>query len=1055
MFEVLGAKSIANEEEETLKFWSDNKIFLKSIEIRKDSPSFVFFEGPPTANGMPGIHHCLSRIYKDTVCRWQAMHGFKVDRKAGWDTHGLPVELEVEKKLGFSGKQEIEKYGIEAFVKKCKESVFTYESQWVRMSERIAFWLDFEHQYMTLKNDYIETLWWILKTAWDKGLLYQGYKVVPYCPRCGTTLSSHEVAQGYEETKDPSIFVKMELVDEPGTYFLVWTTTPWTLPANVALAVKADVDYVKVKKGDDVLIMVENLVAPVLEKDYEIIDKFKGSTLTGKQYKPLFTFMEPDKKAWYVITADFVGVEDGSGIVHIAPAFGADDMDQARKYDLPIILTVNEAGQFIPEITPWAGKFVKDADVDIIMDLKTRGVLFKSGKITHTYPFCWRCDSPLLYFAKPSWYIKMSALRDNLIRNNETITWYPNHIKEGRFGEWLREVKDWAISRERYWGTPLPIWVCEKCGKQIAIGSIKELKEKSDNCPDDIELHRPYVDNVTIKCDDCGGVMKRVPEVCDCWFDSGSMPYAQWHYPFENKEEFETHFPADFISEAIDQTRGWFYTLLAVSTILFDKAAFKSCICLELIVDENGQKMSKSRGNVVDPWLILNNQGADTLRWTIYTSSPPWTPTRIGVNNATECFRGFTLLFRNVYNFFTMYANLDGFDPTKNFVPLEKRHFLDRWIISKTHSLIKYIDSEMKKYGITQATRRIQQFVDELANWYIRRSRRRFWKSESDSDKFGAYHTLYEVLTSLSVAIAPFEPFFAEKLHQNLVVPFQKDKPESVHLCDYPKADESKIDLELENEMDFVRDVVSVGLKARKALKIKVRQPLSHITVRVTEAYHKKAVSNFAELIREEVNVKEVEVSSKMDTYLNVIVKPNLKTLGKRFGQRLNEVKEALTKINGKLILRDVIANGVYKLELPDGIQELSKEDLLIERENIEGFYVESDGNIEVMLATTITPELKKEGLAREVIHAVQNLRKETGLAVDDKIKLSVSGSNVVCEAVNHLKESILKETLSVSLQSEPLQTSTRVSLEGEEAVIGLELHQKGSGRMLQPEGMD
>jgi isoleucyl-tRNA synthetase len=1054
MFEVLGAKSIANEEEETLKFWSDHKIFQKSIDIRINSPHFVFYEGPPTANGMPGIHHCLSRIYKDTVCRWQTMHGFRVDRKAGWDTHGLPVELEVEKQLGFSGKQEIEKFGIEAFVKKCKESVFKYESQWVRMSERIAFWLDFEHQYMTLKNDYIESLWWILKTASDKGLLYRGHKSVPYCPRCGTTLSSHEVAQGYEETKDPSIFVKMELVDEPGTYFLVWTTTPWTLPGNASVAVKKDSTYIKARKGDDILIMIQDLAQSVLEKDYEIIETFPGSSLVGKKYKPLYSFMKFEEKAHYAIAADFVSTTDGTGIVHIAPAFGADDLEVGKKNKLPLILTIDDAGQFLPEITPWAGRFVKDADVDIIMDLKTRGVLFKSGKITHTYPFCWRCDSPLLYFAKPSWYVKMSALRDNLIRNNEQITWYPNHIKDGRFGEWLREVKDWAISRERYWGTPLPIWVCEKCGKQTVVGSIKELKEKSDNCPDDIELHRPYVDDVTMTCE-CGGTMRRVPEVCDCWFDSGSMPYAQWHYPFENKEQFETHFPADFISEAIDQTRGWFYTLLAVSTILFDKPAYKSCICLELIVDENGQKMSKSRGNVVDPWLILNNQGADTLRWTIYTSSPPWTPTRIGINNATESFRGFTLLFRNVYNFFTMYANIDGFDPREKQVPLEKRHFLDRWIISRTHSLIKYIESEMKKYGITQATRKIQQFIDELANWYIRRSRRRFWKSESDTDKFGAYHTLYEVLTSLAGAIAPFEPFFAEKLYQSLVVPFYKDRPESIHLCDYPTPDEKKIDIELEKEMDFVRDVVSVGLKARKALKIKVRQPLSHITARVTEPYQKKAVSNFAELIREEVNVKDVEVSSKMETYLNIVVKPNLKTLGKRFGPRLNEVKEALSNVNGKVIMKDVVTGGSYKLELADGIHELTKDDVLIERENIEGFYVESDGDIEVMLSTIISPELKKEGLVREVIHAVQNLRKESGLAVDDKIRLSISGSNEVCEAVNTLKESLLKETLSVSLQSEPLQTSTKVSLEGEEVLIGLVLQQKGSSKMLQAEGMD
>ncbi|HPV86894.1 MAG TPA: isoleucine--tRNA ligase, partial [Caldisericia bacterium] len=1001
MFEELGEKSIVSEEMETLEFWKKNDIFKKSISQREGRPHYVFFEGPPTANGMPGIHHCLSRIYKDTVCRYKAMEGFIVDRKAGWDTHGLPVELEVEKKLGLHNKKEIEDYGIEAFIKKCKESVFTYEKEWVKLTERIAFWLDFEHQYMTLSNTYVESLWWILAQTWKKGLLYKGHKVVPYCPRCGTSLSSHEVAQGYQETKDPSITVKMEVLDEPGTYFLVWTTTPWTLPANVALAVKADATYVLAEKNGERYILVETLAQKVLEKDYQIVKSFPGKELVGKKYKPLYSFIKPDKNAHYVVAGDFVGTEDGTGIVHIAPAFGADDMEVARQNDLPVIITIDDAGKFLPQIELWKGIFVKDADPEIITEIKKRGLLYKSEKVTHTYPFCWRCDSPLLYFAKPSWYIKMSQLRDKLLENNSQVNWYPQHIKEGRFGEWLREVKDWAISRERYWGTPLPIWVCDSCGHQEAIESIRELREKSPETPENIELHRPYVDSVTYKCPKCGGTMKRVPEVVDCWFDSGSMPYAQWHWPFENKEMFETHFPADYICEAIDQTRGWFYTLMAVSTILFGVTPYKNVLCLELIVDENGQKMSKSRGNVLDPWLVLNNQGADALRWTIYTASPPWTPSRLGVNTVTESFRQFILLLRNIYSFFSMYANIDGFDPTKQKVPLKERHYLDRWIISELNTLVSYVDEEMKKFGITSATRAITAFTDTLANWYVRRSRRRFWKSESDQDKASAYHTLYEVLVTLSKLLAPFTPYFAERLYQTLVVPYDKTAPVSVHLCDLQKSDPDKIDKELERRMEFVRDAVSVGLKARKSIKIRVRQPLSKITIRATEPHQIEAINEFSELILDELNVKKVETCNSMNNYCQIKVKPNLKTLGKRFGAKLASVKEKIESEDGHAIISKLESNGKILLNVDGANEELSKEDLLIERNSQEGTFVDSDGQIEVMLTTTLTPELEKEGLAREVIHAIQGMRKEAGFAIDDKIKTAVTGSNAICEAVH------------------------------------------------------
>ncbi|HOO96517.1 MAG TPA: isoleucine--tRNA ligase [Caldisericia bacterium] len=1041
MFEELGEMSVASEELKTLEFWKETCILQRTIEWRKDSPHFVFFEGPPTANGSPGIHHCLSRIYKDTVCRYKTQTGYRVDRKAGWDTHGLPVEIQVEKELGLSGKEQIEDYGIEAFIKKCKESVFKYESEWEQLTDRIAFWLDFKQKYMTLTNNYVESLWHILSQIWKKDLLYQGYKVVPYCPRCGTTLSSHEVAQGYkDDTKDPSITVKMELIDEPGTYFLVWTTTPWTLPANVAVAVKASATYAMVKYDGEKYILAKNLIETHFkDKEYEVLYEFPGSQLEKKSYKPLFGFIEPDKPAHYVTLAEYVGTEDGTGIVHIAPAFGADDMDVAREYDLPVILTIDQSGRFIPEVAPWKGQFVKDADPEIIVDIKKRGLLFSSGKIFHTYPFCWRCDSPLLYYAKPSWYVKMSKLRENLIKNNQTVNWYPSHIKDGRFGEWLREVKDWAISRERYWGTPIPIWTCPDCDHKIAISSIAELKEKSHNCPDEIELHRPYVDKVEIKCEKCGGTMKRVPEVADCWFDSGSMPYAQWHWPFDNKELFESHFPADFISEAIDQTRGWFYTLMAVSTILFDKSPYKDCVCLELIVDENGQKMSKSRGNVLDPWLVLNNQGADALRWAIYTASPPWTTSRIGTNTVTDAFRQFLLMIRNIYNFFTMYANVDKFDPTAVRIPLENRHYLDKWIISELNTLIDYVHNQMKVYGITPATRAVGKFVDDLANWYIRRSRRRFWKSESDQDKNCAHQTLYEVLVTLTKLLSPFTPYIAERFYQSLVAPHFPNEPDSVHLVDLPVADKTAINPDLEREMGFIRDVVSVGLKARKSIKVKVRQPLQSITVRCNEKYQETAIEKYQELILDELNIKEVKTRTTLDDFCIISVKPNLKTLGRRFGSKMPDVKKIIESFDGQEVLRRLEESGKLTVKL-DGDFDLDREDILIERKSDEGCYIESDGNIDIMLSTTITPELKEEGLVREIVRMIQGLRKDANLKVDEKIKTYISGSNDICEAINSKTAYVQKETLSaqISFKLEDCLLSQEFELEGEKVTIGI-----------------
>jgi isoleucyl-tRNA synthetase len=848
-------------EEEILKFWKDNDTFKKSLEIRKGSPRFNFYEGPPTANGKPHAGHVLPRIYKDLFPRYKTMQGYYVPRKAGWDTHGLPVELEVEKELGLNSKQDIEKYGVEEFNKKCKESVFRYEREWRRFTERIGFWIDMDNPYITLSNDYIESVWWLIKKIWEKGLLYKGYKIVPWCPRCETALSDHEVAQGYKETEDPSIFVKFRVKDQENTYFLAWTTTPWTLISNVALAVHPEEEYVKVKHNNEYYILAEKRLPYIFEEGtYEIVEKKKGKEIEKAYYEPLFTFLPVDKDAYYVVLGDFVTLEDGTGIVHIAPAFGDEDFQLGKKYDLPFLQPVDQNGKFIKEIKPWAGMFIKKADPLIIEYLKERNLLLKEEKYTHTYPFCWRCDTPLIYYARSSWYIKTTAIKEDLLNNNRKINWYPEHIKEGRFGNWLANNIDWALSRERYWGTPLPIWVCDSCGHEECIGSYEELGITDTK---NFDPHKPYIDQITLKCPKCGGTMHRVPEVIDCWFDSGAMPVAQWHYPFENQEEFKASFPADFICEAIDQTRGWFYSLLAISTLVFNEPAYKNVLVTELVLDEKGEKMSKHKGNVVDPWIILNKYGADALRWYIFTVSPPWVPLRFAPDAVNEALKKFLLTLWNTVSFFSIYAEIDGFDPNSHFVPFnELEDHSDKWIISRLNSLIVKVKNDMENFNATQAARSIQSFViDDLSNWYIRLNRERFWKSEKDKDKWTAYTVTYTVIKELSKLIAPFIPFTAEKIYQEIVRVAEKNSPESVHLCDYPEEAKELIDTTLEENMEIIKEIVTAGRMLRNQANIKIRQPLSKIWIKVDPKLEKD-IEALKKYVQQELNVEEVIMGS-------------------------------------------------------------------------------------------------------------------------------------------------------------------------------------------------
>ena len=1000
--------NFVDREKNVEKFWRENHIFEKSMEHRKEGQTYTFYDGPPTANGKPHIGHVLTRVIKDMIPRYRTMKGYMVPRKAGWDTHGLPVELEVEKELGLDGKEQIEEYGLEPFIKKCKESVWKYKGMWEDFSQTVGFWADMEHPYVTYHNDYIESEWWALKKIWEKGLLYKGYKIVPYCPRCGTPLSSHEVAQGYKDVKERSAVVRFKVVGEDA-YFLAWTTTPWTLPSNVALCVNPKEDYVKVKKNDEgkVYYMAEALVEKVLGEDVEILDRYKGADLEYKEYEPLFRFVEPKKKAYYVTCADYVTLTDGTGVVHIAPAFGEDDSQVGRRYDLPFVQLVDEKGDMTKE-TDWAGTFCKDADMPILQALEDKGLLYDAPKFEHSYPHCWRCGTPLIYYARESWFIKMTAVKEDLIRNNNTINWIPESIGKGRFGDWLENVQDWGISRNRYWGTPLNIWQCE-CGHMHSIGSIAELKEMSDNCPDDIELHRPYIDSVTIKCPECGKEMHRVPEVIDCWFDSGAMPFAQHHYPFENKDLFEQQFPADFISEAVDQTRGWFYSLLAISTLIFNKAPYKNVIVLGHVQDENGQKMSKSKGNAVDPFDALQQYGADAIRWYFYSNSAPWLPNRFHGKAVVEGQRKFMGTLWNTYAFFVLYANIDEFDATKYTLEYEKLSVMDKWLLSKLNSMVKSVDENLNNYRIPESTKVLQDFVDEMSNWYVRRSRERFWAKGMPQDKINAYMTLYTALVTVAKTAAPLIPFMTEDIYQNLVRSIDPNTPESVHLCDYPEVKEEWIDKDLEENMENLLEVVVLGRACRNTANIKNRQPIGTMYVKAPF----KLDTFYVDIIADELNVKSVEFAENIGSFISYNFKPQLKTVGPKYGKLLNGIRQHLTEMDGNEAMAELKSKGNLTFEVNGSEVVLSEEDLLIETAQMEGYVTEHDGEISVVLDTNLTPELIEEGFVREIISKVQTMRKEAGFEVTDKICVSAKDNDKILQIMKANEEKIKAEVLA------------------------------------------
>ena len=1004
--------NFVDREAEVLKFWKENDIANKCISNREGCDTFTFYDGPPTANGKPHIGHVLTRVIKDMLPRYQSMKGKKVLRKAGWDTHGLPVELEVEKLLGLDGKEQIEKYGIEPFIKKCRESVWKYKGMWEEFSDVVGFWADMEHPYITYENDYIESVWWALNEIWKKGLLYKGHKVVPYCPRCGTPLSSHEVAQGYKDVKERSAMVKFKAKDEDNTYFLAWTTTPWTLPSNLGLVVNPEVDYVKVSYEGQNLIMAEALVESVFankEGEHPVLERFKGKALEYREYEPLYPYAEGKikKKAFYVMCDGYVTTSDGTGIVHTAPAFGEDDARVCRAYDMPFVQFVDAKGN-MTEDTDWPGTFVKDADPLILDDLKAAGKLFKAPKFEHSYPHCWRCDTPLIYYARESWFIKMTAVKEQLIANNNTINWIPDAIGKGRFGEWLEHVQDWGISRNRYWGTPLNVWECS-CGHQHSIGSIAELKSMSDNCPEDIELHRPYIDAVTIKCPECGGEMKRVPEVIDCWFDSGSMPFAQWHYPFENKEIFDERYPADFISEAVDQTRGWFYSLLAISTLLFDNASYKNVIVLGHVQDKDGKKMSKSKGNAVDPMDALRKHGADAIRWYFYENSAPWLPNRFHDDAVQEGQRKFMGTLWNTYAFYVLYANIDNFDATKYELEYDKLSVMDKWLLSRLNTLIKAVDNNLANYKVTETAKVLQDFVDELSNWYVRRSRERFWGKDMNQDKINAYMTLYTALTTVVKLAAPMVPFITESIYRNLVCSVDDKAPISVHLCDFPVANEAFIDTELEAEMELVLEIVVLGRAARNASNIKNRQPIGNMYVKAD----RQLDDFFKEIVASELNLKAVSFKDDMEEYLSYSFKPQFKVLGPKVGKQIGEVKAALAGINGHAAKAELESTGKLKLTLKSGEVELLPEDVDITMSQTEGFATQRYGNVTIALETTLSQELIEEVFVREIISKLQTMRKENGFQVVDHITVYAAGNDKLVDIMSRNEDFLKKVVLA------------------------------------------
>lgn len=995
---------------EIMKFWKENKIADKCIEIREGSPQFTFYDGPPTANGKPHIGHIITRAVKDIIPRYKTMKGYKVFRKAGWDTHGLPVELEVEKMLGISGKPQIEDYGVEPFIQKCKESVWKYENEWREMSDRVGYWADMDHPYVTYHNDYIESEWWALKKIWDKGLLYKGHKIVPYCPRCGTALSSHEVAQGYKDVKETSAIAKFAVRGEENTYILAWTTTPWTLPSNVGLCMNPVETYVKIKTGDEYYILAEALVKTVLgdEAGYEVVETKKGDDYKGLRYMPLFDFVADDDKAFKVVTDDYVTLTDGTGVVHIAPAFGEDDARVGRANGLPFRQYVDPQGNFTKDVTPWVGMFVKDGDKYVLEYLKEKGTLFAALPFEHSYPFCWRCDTPLIYYARDTWFIEMTKVRDRLVANNRTVNWLPDNIKEGRFGNFLENVIDWGLSRERYWGTPLPIWECE-CGHRHVIGSIAELKEMSNDCPENIELHKPFIDAVHIKCPECGKQMTRVSEVIDCWFDSGSMPFAQHHYPFENKELFEKNYPAQFISEAVDQTRGWFYTLMAISTLIFDMAPFQNCIVMGHVQDKNGQKMSKHKGNVVDPWSVLNKQGADAVRWYFYTNSAPWLPSRFYDEAVSEGQRKFMGTLWNTYAFYVLYANIDNFNPKDYTLEYDKLAPMDKWVLSKLQTLIKTVDEGLENYRITEPARAIQEFVDELSNWYVRRSRERFWGKDMPQDKVNAYMTLYTVLETVIKISAPFTPFMAEEIYRNLVLNSYSDAPESVHLCDFPVAKEEWIDKELEENMDEVLNIVILGRAGRNTANIKNRQPMGQMFVKAPKVLPEM----FTAIVSEELNVKEVIFSDDVANFTTYKFKPQLRTLGPKYGKLVPKIGAYLGEVDGTAFMNELKANGTVKFNIEGTDVELAESDLLIETAEKGGFVTEEDRGITVVIDTNLTPELIEEGFVREIVSKIQTMRKEADFEVMDRIKVGFEGSDLLKGVVERNAEEIKTDVLA------------------------------------------